>query len=310
MLLYRSLENVSATSGARVVAIGVFDGLHVGHQRLMTRARALARERGARATVLTFEPTPREVLTPNDPPARLTSFRERFDLLTAMQIDELCCLRFNQVQQLDPAAFIDSLLVGRLNASAIVVGDDFRFGLGREGAVGDLVAAGEHNGFDVHQIAPVQRLGRRVSSTAVRQALSEGRLEDARTMLGRDYSISGKVARGLALGRELGFPTANIPLRRRVVALSGVFAVRVAGLGGRLHDGVASLGTRPTIGGDRVLLEAHLFDFDGDIYGRRIEVQFVAKLRDEEKFPNLEEMRAQMHIDAESARAALRAAIA
>jgi riboflavin kinase/FMN adenylyltransferase len=310
MLLYRSLENIPADSASRVVAIGVFDGMHVGHQRLIEETCSLAAARGARSTVLTFEPMPREYLSPENPPARLTSFRERFELMRDMGVEDLCCLRFGDVRQFTSDAFIDSLLVGRLMANAVIVGDDFRFGAGREGTVEDLIEASRLRDFDVRQIAPVAQQGNRVSSTAVRFALADGRLEEARMMLGRRYSISGRIVRGLALGRTLGYPTVNLPLRRRVAALSGVFAVRVAGLGEPLIDGVASLGTRPTIGGDRTLLEVHLFDFDQDVYGRRIEVQFVSKLRDEEKFADLEAMREQMHIDAKQARAALEAAMA
>jgi riboflavin kinase/FMN adenylyltransferase len=195
-------------------------------------------------------------------------------------------------------------------ANAVVVGDDFRYGAGRQGTVDDLIEASRLRDFDVRQIAPVAQRGVRVSSTAVRFALADGKLDEAREMLGRAYSISGRVARGRSLGRELGFPTANIALRRRTPALTGVFAVRVGGLAEGLRDGVASLGTRPTIGGEGTVLEVHLFDFDEDIYGRRIEVHFVSKLRDEEKFVDLEAMRAQMLLDAEEARAALSASMA
>ncbi len=310
MLLYRHLDDLPANPASRVVAIGVFDGLHVGHQRLIEEAAMLAKARSARSTVLTFEPMPREYLSPANPPARLTSFRERYELIRDMGIDELVCLRFGTVYQLESDAFVDSLLVGRLMANAIIVGDDFRFGAGREGTIEDLIEAGRLRDFDVRQIEPVTQQGSRVSSTAVRFALAEGRLADAREMLGRDYAISGRVVPGLALGRELGFPTANIALQRRVAAVKGVFAVRVAGLAEELIDGVASIGTRPTIGGDRTLLEVHLFDFDSEIYGRRIEVRFVSRLRDEEKFSDLEAMREQMERDAEQARAALRASMA
>jgi riboflavin kinase/FMN adenylyltransferase len=309
MQFYRSVERIPASSRSRVVAIGVFDGLHIGHQQLIAETRALAKARGARSTVLTFEPMPREYLSPENPPARLTSFRERYELIRATGVDELCCLRFGSVQQLGSEEFIDSLIVGRLMASAVIVGDDFRFGAGRQGTVEDLIEASRPRDFDVREIAPVVSHGVRVSSTGVRQALADGDLTLARQMLGRDYSMSGKVGRGLSLGRELGFPTANIALRRRVPALSGIFAVRVAGLGRELIGGVASLGTRPTIGGDGSLLEVHLFDFDGDIYGKRIEVIFVSRLRAEEKFPDLAAMREQMKVDAEQARAALAASI-
>lgn len=310
MLLHRSIESVTAGVDARIVAIGVFDGLHVGHQQLIGDACALAGERKAKSAILTFEPMPREHLSADQPPARLTSFRERFELIRSMGVDEMCCLRFGAIKELDARAFIDSLLVERLKAAAVVVGDDFRFGAGRKGTVEDLIAAGRKRDFTVHQVAPVLRDGTRVSSTAVRLALADGRLADARTMLGRDYAISGRVSRGLALGRTLGFPTANIPLHRKVAALDGIFAVRVAGLGDRLLDAVASLGTRPTIGGDRPLLEVFLFDFDADIYGRRIEVRFISRLRDEKKFSDLKALRRQMQLDADQARAALSASIA
>ena len=310
MLLYRSVDRIPANPASRVVAIGVFDGLHVGHQRLIEEACTLAAARGARSTVLTFEPMPREFLSPENPPARLTSFRERFEHIRQLGVDDLVCLRFGAVHNLESDAFVDSLLVGRLMANAVIVGDDFRFGAGREGTIEDLIEAGRLRDFDVRQIDPVTQNGARVSSTAVRFALAEGRLADAREMLGRDYAISGRVMPGRALGRELGFPTANIALARRVAALQGVFAVRVAGLGEQLRDGVASLGTRPTIGGDQTLLEVHLFDFNEDIYGRRIEVRFDRKLRDEEKFSDVEAMREQMERDAEQARAALGASMA
>jgi riboflavin kinase/FMN adenylyltransferase len=310
MLLYRSVDRLPADPASRVVAIGVFDGLHIGHQRLIEEACTLAAARDARSTVLTFEPMPREFLSPGNPPARLTSFRERFELIKALGVDDLVCLRFGEVHNLESDAFVDSLLVGRLMANAVIVGDDFRYGAGREGTIDDLIEAGRMRDFDVRQIDPVMRNGARVSSTAVRFALGDGRLSQAKDMLGRDYSISGRVMRGLALGRQLGFPTANIALRRRVAALHGVFAVRVSGLGDQLRDGVASLGTRPTIGGDRTLLEVHLFDFDEDIYGRRIKVHFDCKLRDEEKFSDLDAMREQMKRDADEARAALAASMA
>jgi riboflavin kinase/FMN adenylyltransferase len=310
MQFYRSIHTIPADTSSRVVAIGVFDGLHIGHQQLIEEAKTLARSRGAHSTVLTFEPMPREYLSPENPPARLTSFRERYELIKAAGVDELCCLRFGSVQQLDSDEFIDSLLVGRLMASAVIVGDDFRFGAGRQGTVEDLIEASRLRDFDVRQIAPVVSQGTRVSSTGVRLALADGDLATARMMLGRDYAISGRVSRGLSLGRELGFPTANIAMRRRVPALTGIFAVRVAGIRGELLDGVASLGTRPTIGGESTLLEVHLFDFDEDIYGRRIEVRFISKLRAEEKFSDLEAMREQMKVDAEQARAALTTAMA
>jgi riboflavin kinase / FMN adenylyltransferase len=307
MQLYRSPTILQNPQDARVVSIGVFDGIHIGHQKLIREARTLATTRGARSMVLTFEPMPREYLSPEDPPARLTRFRDRFDLIAGLGVDEMCCLRFDSVQALSKDAFIDSLLVSALAASAVVVGEDFRFGRKREGTVEDLIEASRLHDFDVRVIPPVIWRGKRVSSTAVRQALRDGDFNAVRKMLARDYSISGRVVRGLGLGKDLGFPTANIALRRRVSPVDGVFAVRVGGIGDGMLDGVASVGTRPTIGALEPLLEVHLFDFDGDLYGRRISVHFIRRLRDEKRFDDLDAMRAQMELDAMAARAALTA---
>jgi riboflavin kinase / FMN adenylyltransferase len=307
MLLYRSPTALQNPQDARVVSIGVFDGIHIGHQKLINETTALASTRGARSMVLTFEPMPREYLSPDEPPARLTRFRERFELIAALGVDEMCCLRFDSVQALTKDAFIDTLLVSALGASAVVVGEDFRFGRKREGTVDDLIEASRLRDFDVRVISPVIWRGKRVSSTAVRQALKNGDFNAVRKMLARDYAISGRVMRGLGLGKDLGFPTANIALKRRTPPVHGVFAVRVAGLAEQSINGVASVGTRPTVGGREPLLEVHLFDFDGDIYGRQISVSFVSRLRDEKRFDDLDAMRVQMEEDAVAARAALTA---
>lgn len=307
MQLYRSPTILQNQQDARVVSIGVFDGIHIGHQRLIHETTTLAATRGARSMVLTFEPMPREYLSPEDPPARLTRFRERFGLIAGLGVDEMCCLRFDSVQALSKDAFIDSLLVSALAASAVVVGEDFRFGRKREGTVEDLIEASRLRDFDVRVIPPVIWRGKRVSSTAVRQALKNGDFNAVRKMLARDYTMSGRVMRGLGLGKDLGFPTANIALKRRTSPVDGVFAVRVGGVGERLLDGVASVGTRPTIGGREPLLEAHIFDFDGELYGRQISVHFISRLRDEKRFDDLDAMRLQMQQDAVAARAALTA---
>jgi riboflavin kinase/FMN adenylyltransferase len=305
MHLYRSATSIPPTPGARVVAIGVFDGIHLGHRKIIQETLNLAKARGASSMVLTFEPMPREHLSPSNPPARLTSFRERFEVIRDLGIDELCCLRFGSVQQLPADHFIDSLLVGNLAASAIVVGDDFRFGADRQGTVEDLIEKSRFRDFDVRQISPVMMRGKRISSTAIRDALRRGEFAAAAEMLGRPYTIAGRVGRGLSLGRRLGFATANIELKRRVAPLDGIFAVRVRGIAAEPMPGVASLGIRPTIGGEEPLLEVHVFDFDGDLYGKRLTVEFVVRLRGEEKFSDLETMVRQMQADAEAARAAL-----
>jgi riboflavin kinase / FMN adenylyltransferase len=307
MRLYRTFASLRRPPSAkpRAVAIGVFDGLHVGHQAILERARGVAHASGGSSFVLTFEPTPKEFFSPATAPPRLTRFRERFELLCTLGIDELLCASFGDVRDLAPREFIDELLVAEIGARHVVVGDDFRFGADRTGTVEELRVLGRRHGLAVTEVPPVFRNGERVSSTAIRQALKAGDLAAARGMLGRDYSISGRVVRGLGLGRQLGFPTANVHLKRIQAPIDGIFAARVTGLGGRPLDGVASVGTRPTIGGGMALLEVLIFDFDADIYGRYITVHFVRRLREERKFADLDALKRQMHVDVAAARAAL-----
>ena len=307
MRLYRTFASLrrSATTRPRAVAIGVFDGLHIGHQAILHGARSAADELAGSSLVLTFEPTPKEFFSPTTAPPRLTRFRERFELLESFGIDELFCAKFGAVRDLTPRAFIDELLIAQLGARHVVVGDDFRFGADRSGTVAELRAHGARDGLAVTEVPPVFFKGERVSSTAIREALKAGDLTTARDMLGRDYSISGRVVRGLGLGRKLGFPTANVDLKRIQAPIDGIFAARVTGLGRAPLDGVASVGTRPTVGGGTPLLEVLIFDFDRDIYGRYITVHFVKRLREERHFPDLELLKQQMHVDVEAARAAL-----
>ncbi len=307
MRLVRSLgalERCPAPAG-RAVAIGAFDGVHRGHQEILGRLRRTAAEGGCTATVFSFEPMPAEFMNPADPPARLTRFRERFELFAALGLDEFFCPSFRLLKSLPPEAFIESLLHRTLGTRRLVVGHDFRFGAGRRGAVEDLERASRRLGLELSVVAPVEWEGRRVSSTAIRAALAAGELDAARAMLGRDYSMSGRVIRGQGLGRRLGFPTANVGLKRRRSPVDGIFAVRVSGLGPGLLDGVASVGTRPTVGGEGALLEVLIFDFERDIYGEHITVHFVSRLREERHFPSLDALTAQMHLDVAAARAAL-----
>jgi len=307
MRLYRTPASLPrpAASRPRAVAIGVFDGLHIGHRAVVERARAAAASAGGSSLVFTFEPTPKEFFSPATAPPRLTRFRERFEQLDAAGIDELFCPRFASVRDISPRDFVDELLVARLGASHVIVGGDFRYGTERRGTVAELRAHGDEHGFAVTEVAPVYFCGERVSSTAIREALKIGDLAKARGMLGRDYSISGRVVRGLGLGRTLGFPTANVNLKRLQAPIDGIFAARVTGLAAEPLDGVASVGTRPTIGGGVALLEVLIFDFDGDIYGRYITVHFVKRLREERHFADLEAMQRQMRVDVDAARAAL-----
>jgi riboflavin kinase / FMN adenylyltransferase len=309
MRLYRNLSALHRPQAAapRVVAIGVFDGLHVGHEAILAHAKTVAAASDYRSLVFSFEPTPKEFFAPTNPPPRLTRFRERFERLDALQVDELFCPRFASIRDLQPTNFIEELLVRGLHARHVVVGDDFRFGADRRGTIEELRAAGLEHGFAVSEVPPVFWQGQRVSSTVIREALKSGDLEAARAMLGRDYSMSGRVVRGLGLGRQLGFPTANVNLKRLQAPVDGIFAARVTGLGPAPLDGVASVGTRPTIGGRTALLEVLVFDFDRDVYGEYITVQFVKRLREERHFADLAALKNQMHADVAAAKAALTA---
>jgi riboflavin kinase / FMN adenylyltransferase len=292
-----------------VLTIGTYDGIHVGHQALLARLSAHAERLGAPGVLLTFEPTPREYLMPEDPPARLTSLRERWRILAGSRLDYLWLLRFGEaLRNLSAEAFAE-LLVRDLTPRVVVVGHDFRFARKGEGTAPVLAQAGKRLGFDVDVLPPVMLDGERISSSGVRAALAGGDFERARRWLGRPWSMRGLVRPGQRLGAELGFPTANLALERRRAPVAGIFAVRVRVAGGAALAGVASLGTRPTVGATEALLEAHVFDFSGDLYGREIEVEFVAKLRDEERFATLGALAAQMRRDAADARRILNVGI-
>jgi riboflavin kinase/FMN adenylyltransferase len=254
--------------------------------------------------MVTFEPMPREFLTPDNPPARLTSLRERWRCLEPMQLDGLCVLRFGTATRSLTADQFADLLAERLHPAIVVVGHDFRFGRGGGGTAEMLQAAGQRLGFGVDIVAPVTLGGERLSSSAIREALAAGDLTRAERLLGRPYTMIGRVVRGAQLGRKLGYPTANIRFAHRRLPVAGIFAVQVRVHGGAAAPlpGVASIGTRPTVGGTEPLLEVHLFDFDGDLYGREIAVECVQYLRPELKFESLEAMVAQIHEDAVQAR--------
>ena len=302
MRLIRGLSGGRLRGSGCVMTIGTYDGIHLGHQALLARLHEHAVRRAAAAVLMTFEPMPREFLAPNDPPARLTSLRERWRILSGARLDYLWLLRFGEALRNLPGEAFAQLLARELRPRLVVVGHDFRFGRQGEGTAALLAAAGTRLGFDVDVLAPVTLDGERISSSGVRAALACGDFERARRWLGRPWSMRGRVMAGKGLGRDLGFPTANLPLERRRAPVAGIFAVRVHGVGSAALPGVASLGTRPTVAGVEALLEAHLFDFSGDLYGREIEVEFVAKLRDEICFMTLEALTAQVHRDAAEAR--------
>ena len=307
MELIRGSLNLRERHRGCVVTIGTFDGIHLGHQALLQRLRDHAARLGRPAMMLTFEPMPREYLMPSCPPARLTSWRERWHILCG-GLDYMCVLRFGEgLRSLSGEGFA-GLLARELHSRLVLVGHDFRFGRNGEATAAVLAAAGSALGFEVDVVPPVLLDGVRVSSSGVREALAKSDFALARAWLGRAYSMTGRVVRGNQLGRELGYPTANLRTGRRRVPVAGIFAVLVHGVSGTPMPGVASLGTRPTVtGSGEMLLEAHLFDFAGDLYGKEIEVQFVAKLRDEARFASLEALVQQMNADAAAARRILKA---
>ncbi len=306
MQLVRGLHNLSQRHRGCVLTVGNYDGVHLGHQHMIGVVRARAAELGAASTVLVFEPSSKEFIDPAGAPPRLTRWREKYLALAAQGVDRLVTLRFDDLMRaMTPQRFVDELMVAGLGVRHVVVGNDFRYGANACGTIDSLRQAGSTQGFGVEQIEPFVFDGVRVSSTAVRQRLAAGDFGGAMRLLGRPYRMLGQVIHGKQLGRTLGFPTANLRLMRRKSPVCGILAVLVRGIGDVAMPAVASLGTRPTVDGKEVLLEVHVFDFNGDLYGREIEVEFIAKLRDEAKFESLDSMLVQMKIDAANAREVL-----
>jgi len=305
LLVTRGLAPLGLRPAA--VTIGNFDGVHRGHQAMLARVIAVARDRGLAASVLTFEPHPRELFTPAAAPTRLTSLREKLELLAAHGVDHVHVQRFSRAfAALAPEAFVERALVGLLAARWVLVGEDFRYGAKRAGDFASLAATAARLGFELEAMPAVTDGGTRVSSSAVREALARGELKRAGELLGRPYSISGRVVHGEKLGRALGYATANVQLKHNRPPLGGIFAVRVAGVGASPRDGVASLGVRPTVHADgRPVLEVHLFDFDDDLYGAHLTVKFLAKIRDEARYADLDTLKAQIARDCDAARALL-----
>ncbi|GAA5006869.1 bifunctional riboflavin kinase/FAD synthetase [Pseudoluteimonas lycopersici] len=304
--VFRDLHGAPGGPRGSVACIGAFDGLHLGHRALVRQAVARARELDADAVAVSFEPLPREFFAKDRKPPRLMLPRAKIEGLRDLGADVVGLLRFDAKLAAMPAEdFVRELLVERLGVREAWVGPGFRFGHGRAGDLALLQRMGADNGFAANEIAPVSLDGERASSTRIRAALAAGDFDSAERLLGRRYAIGGHVVHGKQLGRTLGFPTANLRFGGKAPALRGIYATLVHGVGGAPMPSVSSFGTRPTVDGVEPLLEAHLFDFDGDLYGKRIEVEFVAKLRDEEKFPDLPSLVAQMHRDEAQARAIL-----
>jgi len=289
--------------GRCALTIGNFDGVHRGHRALIERVTAKARELELVSCVLTFEPHPREFFDPRAAPARLTRLRDKLELIEAAGVERVHVARFDRrFASLSPERFVDDVLVSGLATRWLLVGRDFRFGARRAGDFAALAAAGARHGFGVESMADVLSDGARVSSSAVRAALAAGEFDAAERLLGHPYTISGRVAHGAKLGRSLGFPTANIVLRRPP-PLSGIFVVEVDGLPGGSKRGVASIGRRPTVNPVPLpLLEVHLFDWERDLYGEHLRVRFLKKLRDERKYDGLDALREAIAHDARQAR--------
>lgn len=277
------------------LAIGNFDGLHLGHQALLTELIKKAKQKNLRPAVMTFEPHPREFFAPQNAPTRLSSLREKLEYFSEAGVEDVFVCRFNQAfSAISAEDFMHNTLSDALNANAILVGEDFRFGTKRKGTVQDFIQAG----FDLIHFPQVNIDGVRVSSTLVRDALHDGDLEKALLLLGRPYSISGKVVHGAKRGRQLGYPTANVHMRHERPALTGVYAVKLDG-----RNGVANLGVRPTIDGiPKLMLEVYVFDFNGNLYDQHVHVQFFHKIRDEMKFEGLDALKAQIAVDVDGAK--------
>jgi len=301
MLILRGLY--SPDSKPVALTIGNFDGVHLGHQALLNELRAAAQSRGMQSAVVIFEPHPREFFTPQQAPVRLTSLREKLELFAGLGIDRVHVCRFNKVfSQMSAADFINALHE-KLSARFVLIGDDFRFGSGRGGDFALMEKIGAQLGFAVQSVRTVADDGVRISSTAIRAALAEGQLRTAQRYLGRHYSISGRVVHGDGMGRKLGFPTANIQLKHNLPPLSGIYVVQAHAEGMGVLQGVSSLGVRPTLKSDRKpVLEVHLFEFAQQIYNKHLRVEFLHKLRDEEKYPDVETLTRHIAQDVENAK--------
>ncbi|MBA1279971.1 MULTISPECIES: bifunctional riboflavin kinase/FAD synthetase [Pseudomonadaceae] len=303
MQLVRGLHNLRPRHRGCVATIGNFDGVHRGHQAILARLRERAAEFGLPSCVVIFEPQPREFFSPDKAPARLTRLREKLQLLAEQGIDRVLCLAFNRrLREMSAAEFVHATLVEGLGVQHLEVGDDFRFGCDRAGDFNFLLKAGAAEGFSVEAATTIEVEAERVSSTRLRQVLADGDLALAERLLGRPFTLAGRVMHGQALGRQLGAPTANIQLKRKSTPLSGVFVVSTE-VDGVLQPAVANIGMRPSVESDgKPHLEVHLLSYQGDLYGRLLSVTFHRKLRDEQRFASLEALKTAIEGDIAAAR--------
>lgn len=303
MEFIRGIHNIRPKHKGCVLTIGNFDGVHLGHRQVLQQLVKKSKQLGLPSVVMTFDPQPMELFAKGDAPARLTRLRDKALQLDKLEVDRLLCVNFNhKFASMSAEAFVRDLLVNQLGVKFLVVGDDFCFGKGRTGNFAMLQQAGQKYGFEVVNTESFCVQQERVSSTAIRDALARDELSSAEDMLGRQYSITGRVFHGRKLGRTIGFPTANIPLKRVVSPVSGVYVVEALDSQGQRIQGVANIGHRPTVKGERQQLEVHLFDFSANLYGQTLEVFLLHKLRDEKKFESFEALKQQIELDAEAAR--------
>lgn len=303
MELVRGIHNLKQQHQGCVLSIGNFDGIHLGHNAVLTRLLIEAKRLNVPATVMTFEPQPEELFLGNNASARLSRLRDKFVQLEKLKLDRLLCVSFTrQFANISAQEFIDELLINKLNIKFLVIGDDFHFGYQRKGDFQLLKQAGKKHGFEVVDTQSLVQQAQRISSTRIRDFLATGELDAAANMLGRKYSITGRVGHGRKLGRTIGVPTANLLLKRRVSPVSGVFVVSVFGVDNSIYQGVANIGIRPTVNGERQQLEVHIFDFEGDLYGEQLEVILESKLRSEVKFDSFAELKVQIDKDIQDAK--------
>lgn len=304
MELIRGLHNLKPTHLGCAASIGNFDGVHRGHQKIIASLREQATRLAVPATIVTFEPQPQEYFSPETIPARLTRLREKLLAFRNYGVDRVLCLNFNAaIAAMTPAQFIETILINGLGVKYLTVGDDFRFGQNREGDFSLLAKASEQYDFELANLATFEYANQRISSTRIRDALEAGQLNEVQQMLGRPYSMCGRVAHGDKRGRTIGIPTANIYLHRDKSPVSGVYAVTIQGLDNHLYQGVANVGNRPTVDGTRSLLEIHIFNFNKDIYGSYLQIDFVKKLRDEKRYDSFDLLKKQIYRDVEQAKA-------
>lgn len=304
MKLIRGLYNLTQSLRASAVTIGNFDGVHRGHQRVISQLKQVSESVSMPTVVIIFEPQPIEYFAPDKAPKRLSRFRDKIAFLKGEQIDILLCLRFDQSLASQSAeAFVQQILIKKLNTRHLVIGDDFHFGKNRQGNFDFLCQHSDRFGFSVDATETLFVGGERVSSTRIRECIQRDDFDAARELLGRPYSLSGRVAHGKKLGRELGYPTINIKMGDKTLIVKGIFAVSVKGIDNRVLRGVASIGTRPTVNGVDTILEVYILDFDQDVYGYSVEVEFLHKIRDEQKFDSLEELSTHIGQDTEKAKA-------